>query len=167
ATRHAALGLPAAAGQHELQHFGALLFAHLFPPAIQQRLRTAATTPLFLRLDEHLVHLPWELAFDGEDFLLTKWHIGRQVLTDARPFAERPALPRDPPRLRLLLIVDPTESLPAATQEADQLCALLDPYPQLDVAVLGGKGLRKLELLRAVNEHDLVHYPGHAFFVAA
>jgi CHAT domain-containing protein len=167
ATTQAALSLTLEECQNDLQQLGALLFAHLFPAAIQQRLRTTTATPLFLRLDASLVHLPWEVAFDGDEFLLAKFHIGRQVMTDYRPFSERPVLPKDSPGLRMLIIVDPTESLPAAAQEADQLCALLDPYPQLDVAVIGGKGLRKLDLLRALQEHELVHYAGHAFFDAA
>src|SRR5919108_4479068 len=83
ATTQAALSLTLEECQHDVQQLGALLFAHLFPAAIQQRLRTTTTaTPLFLRLDEHLVHLPWELAFDGEEFLLARWLIGRQVMTD-------------------------------------------------------------------------------------
>ena len=58
ATKQAALSLTLEECQHDLQQLGVLLFAHLFPAAIQQRLCAAATTPLFLRLDEHLVHLP-------------------------------------------------------------------------------------------------------------
>jgi hypothetical protein len=88
-------------------------------------------------------------------------------MTDYRPLAERPALPKDPHGLRMLIIVDPTESLAAAAQEVDQLCELLDACAQLDVSVIGGKHLRKLDLLRALHEHDLVHYAGHAYFDTA
>jgi len=38
---------------------------------------------LYLRLDEHLIHIPWELCYDGEDFLATKFRVGRQVITGA------------------------------------------------------------------------------------
>ena len=167
ATKQSALSLTLEECQNDLQQLGALLFAHLFPAAIQQRLRTVAAPPLFLRLDDHLVHLPWELAFDGDEFLLARFHIGRQVMTDYRPLSERPALPKDPHVLRMLIIVDPTESLAAAAQEVDQLCALLDACAQLEVSVIGGKQLRKIDLLRALHEHDLVHYAGHAYFDTA
>jgi CHASE2 domain-containing sensor protein/CHAT domain-containing protein len=167
ATKQSALSLTLEECQKDLQQLGALLFAHLFPAAIQQRLSAAAATHLFLRLDDQLVHLPWELAFDGDAFLLAKFHIGRQIITDYRPLSQSPALPKDPHALRMLIIVDPTESLAAAAQEVDQLCELLDAYAQLEVSVIGGKRLRKIDLLRALHEHDLVHYAGHAYFDAA
>jgi CHASE2 domain-containing sensor protein/CHAT domain-containing protein len=167
ATKQSALSLTLEECQKDLQQLGALLFAHLFPAAIQERLSAAAATHLFLRLDDQLVHLPWELAFNGDEFLLAKFHIGRQVITDYRPLSASPALPKDAHGLRMLIIVDPTESLAAAAQEVDQLCELLDVCAQLEVSVIGGKRLRKIDLLRALNEHDLVHYAGHATFDAA
>src|SRR4030095_4687785 len=102
ATTQSALSLTLEECQKDLQQLGALLFAHLFPAAIQQRRSPTPATHVFLRLDDHLVHLPWELAFDGDDFLLAKFHIGRQVMTDYRPLSESPALPKDSPGLRML-----------------------------------------------------------------
>jgi tetratricopeptide (TPR) repeat protein len=64
----------------------------------------------------------------------------------------------------MLIIVDPTESLPAAEEEADQLCKLLDTCDNLEVSVVSGKQLRKIDLLQELNECDLVHYAGHACF---
>src|SRR5262245_2627411 len=49
----------------DLQRIGELLFSHLLTEAAQQRLRTAEPGDLYLRLDEQLVHLPWELGYDG------------------------------------------------------------------------------------------------------
>jgi CheY-like chemotaxis protein len=150
-----------------LQQLGGLIFSLLFPASARQKLTNAAPGDLFLRLDEQLVHVPWELAFDGQDFLLTKFRIGRQVLTQ-QPLMSRSARhPRVSNRLKMLLIVDPTETLPAATEEAEHLCSLLDACSNLEATVLGGKRLRKLELLQALSECDLVHYAGHARFDAA
>ena len=64
-----------------LQRLGGLVYAYLFPAPIQQRLAEMAPTELVLRLDDGLLHLPWELAFDGQAFLCTKFRLGRQVLT--------------------------------------------------------------------------------------
>ena len=72
ATKQSALSLTLEECQKDLQQLGALLFAHLFPAAIQQRLSAATATHLFLRLDDQLVHLPWELAFDGQPL----WFLG-------------------------------------------------------------------------------------------
>jgi class 3 adenylate cyclase/CHAT domain-containing protein len=147
-----------------LQRLGALIFSHLFPAPARQRLARATSTDLFLRLDDQLVHVPWELAFDGSDFLLARFRIGRQVITHYRPSADHAPRPQTTEPLRMLIIVDPTETLDAATAEAEQLCDMLDACSNLEVSLLGGKRLRKLDLLQALNECDLVHYAGHASF---
>ena len=60
--------LAAAEGAHrDAQRLGALIFAHLLPASVQQRLASLAPADLFLRLDDQLVHVPWELAFDGRE----------------------------------------------------------------------------------------------------
>jgi hypothetical protein len=61
----------------ELQRVGELLFSQLLTEPARQRLRTAEPCDLYLRLDEQLVHLPWELCYDGEQFLVNKFRLGR------------------------------------------------------------------------------------------
>jgi hypothetical protein len=146
---------------------GGLIFFLLFPASACQKLTNAAPGDLFLRVDEQLVHVPWELAVKGQDFLLTKFRIGRQVLTQQPPLSRSARHLKVSKRLKMLLTVDPTETLPAAAEEAERLCSLLDACGELEVTVLGGKRLRKLELLQALSECDLVHYAGHARFDAA
>jgi hypothetical protein len=169
ANRSTVLGTAAADGFYDaLKRLGGLIFSHLLPTPARQRLAAATPTDLFLRLDDQLVHVPWELAFDGQDFLLTKFRIGRQVITHQH----RPTTPgarglREPALLKMLIVLDPTESLPAATEEAERLCDLLDACSNLEVSILGGKRLRKIDLLQALNECDVLHYAGHAFFDAA
>jgi hypothetical protein len=148
-----------------LKGLGRLIFSHLFPEPVREQLAHMPTTDLFLRLDDQLVHVPWELAFDGRDFLITKFRIGRQVLTQHKHTvrSERRGQGADP--LHMLIIADPTESLPAAAEEAERLCTLLDGCDNLEVSVIGGKQARKIDLLQELNEYDLVHYAGHAFLM--
>ena len=176
ANQHRALSPPTSAevpgGQLDdaalaLQRLGALIAAHLFPALTRQGLRDAAPTDLFLRLDDQLVHLPWELAFDGQDFLLSKFRIGRQVMTLQRPTVRSTRDVRDAAVVKMLLVVDPTERIPSAAEEAEELRHLLSACGNLDVAVMGGKQLRKIDLLLALHESDLVHYTGDAYFDAS
>lgn len=150
--------LPAA-----FRNLGEQIFRHLFPGTIRQKLRSTRVRDLVLHLHDQLVHVPWELAFDGEDFLLAKFRIGRQVLADDR-IPQGHMTRRSPAQLRMLIIADPTESLAAAAAEAEDLCALLDAYDHLEVDVMAGKQLRKIDLLQALGAYDLVHYAGHAVF---
>ena len=148
----------------ELKAVGRIIFSHLFPQEVRYHLSHSPPADLFLRLDEQLVHVPWELGFDGQDFLLTKFRIGRQVLTrttSGRSYEDHACLEAP---LRMLIILDPTETLAGAEDEAHELCTLLDQSQQVDVVIMGGHRINKLDLLRALNETDLVHYAGHAVF---
>jgi hypothetical protein len=145
-----------------LQYVGTQIFYHLFPESARQRLRSAAPTDLFLRLDDQLVQVPWELAFDGEDFLLSKFRIGRQVITGrSRPSPTSLAAPTP---LHMLIIADPTENLPAAAEEAAQICELIESSSTLKPTLLIGALWQRSDILRKLNEYELVHYAGHAFF---
>ena len=147
----------------DLQRLGSVIFSHLFTEPARTRLRTAAPCALHLRLDEQLLAVPWELAYDGTDFLATKFGVGRQVIT-SQPLPRRESgRPVDGP-LKVLLIADPTESLPQASREVEQLCTLLADVAGIKVTLMGGKLVRKLPLLAAVQEYDIVHFAGHSFY---
>ena len=145
----------------ELQRIGGLIFSHLLTEPVRTRLRTAEPCDVYLRLDEHLIQVPWELGFDGEPFLATKFRIGRQVITGyPLPATRTTRITHD--TLKVLLIADPTQSLPQARAEAEQLYALLDGIAGVEVTLLGGKTIRKLPLLAALQDHEVVHFAGHS-----
>jgi CHAT domain-containing protein/TolB-like protein/ketosteroid isomerase-like protein len=150
----------------DLQRIGGLIFSHLLTEPARKKLRAAEPCELYLRLDEQIIHVPWELCYDGNDFLATKFRVGRQVIT-GHPIPDSPALREASGLLRVLLIADPTESLPEAGEEADRLCELLDQVPGTEVTVLGGKGVRRVSLLAQLQTHDIVHFAGHSFYDAA
>ncbi|MGH8010095.1 MAG: CHAT domain-containing protein, partial [Candidatus Binatia bacterium] len=150
----------------ELQGLGRLIFSHLLTQPARERLKHVAPCDLYLRLDDQLVQVPWELCFDGEDFLAAKFRVGRQVITryaDQRA-APSPFSPQE--QLRVLLIADPTESLPGVTEEVEQLRALLQALPSVECTILGGQGVRKIPLLARVGGADVVHFAGHSIFNA-
>ncbi len=150
---------------HDLQRIGELLFSHLLPEAARRRLRAAQPCDLYLRLDEALLPAPWELAYDGEQFLATKFCLGRQVITST-PLPSPGAVPREPGPMRVLLIADPTETLPQAGAEAERLCILLTGMSGVTVTLLGGHEVRRVPLLAALQAHDVVHFAGHSQYDA-
>ncbi len=149
----------------ELQRLGGVLFSQLLTETARKRLRTAEACDLYLRVDEQLVQVPWELCYDGEQFLATKFRLGRQVITST-PLPSPRAVPRAPGPVRVLLIADPTETLPQAGAEAEQLCALLAEMSEVTVTLLGGREVRRAPLLAAVQAHDVVHFAGHSYYDA-
>lgn len=147
----------------DLQRIGGLIFSQLLTEPARKKLRTAEPCDLYLRLDEQIIHVPWELSYDGNDFLATKFRVGRQVIT-GHPIPDTPAPQEARGLLRVLLVADPTESLPEAGEAAEQLCTLLDQVPGTEVTVLGDKGVRKVSLLAQLQAHDIVHFAGHSFY---
>ena len=62
---------------------GTRLSAYLFPEKIRQFLAHSPPRNLRLQLDENLLDIPWEMAFDGSRFLGEKFQTTRHILSDA------------------------------------------------------------------------------------
>ena len=150
----------------ELARIGGLVFSHLLTEPARRRLRDATSGDLHLRLDERLVHVPWETCHDGERFLFERFRIARQVITgQAIPEARGSRAPHE--GLRVLVVADPAEDLAQAAVEGERLCTLLDDVPGVTVTLLAGRSVRRIPLLAALQEHDVVHFAGHSHFDAA
>ena len=147
----------------ELKNLGSLIFSHLLPQAARDKLRSAEGVNLYLRLDDQLVQIPWELAFDGQHFLGMKFRVGRQVITHHKVTQTVPVRPSSG-ALRMLVISDPSETLKNVSRESEQLCDILDRIPGLQVRLLGGRGVKRIPLLAALRESDIVHFAGHSQF---
>ena len=156
---------PAGDRRAALARIGSIVFSHLLTEPARHRLRDARDADLYLRLDERLVHVPWELCHDGAEFLVAKMRVGRQVITGrAIPPARTARVVQD--RLRVLLIGDPTETLPQAAAEVERLCGLLDGLSGAQVTLLAGRTVRRVPLLAALQAHDVVHFAGHSHYDA-
>lgn len=158
-------GVGGASTSRDLERIGGLIFSHLLTDQAREHLRGAPPGPLYLRLDEEVLQVPWELCHDGTEFLASRFQVGRQVITGrALPPAEDGAPRGD--RLRVLLVADPTETLSQVTTEAERLCELLDGAPNVEVTLMGGRSVRRVPLLAALGEHDVVHFAGHSHYDA-
>lgn len=147
-----------------LQRLGGLISGYLFPASIQQQLAAIAPTVLLLRLDDRLLHVPWEWACSGRTYLCDRFRVGRQVMSSQPAPLFRVNRAKQTDTLVLLLIVDPTESVAEALAECESLAARLTRYPRLAVRVMQGRQIRKLELLQALRDSDLVHFIGLTHF---
>ncbi len=145
-----------------LRKIGETFFLQFFPEQIQERLRTADQSFLFLHVDHRLRSVPWELLHDGRHFLAEHFYMGKNVSgfwrDTARPERER---------LRVLIVADPTEDLEWARAEGEALFESLNAEmaaDRIDVQILSGRSITKLGLLNALKDRDLVHYAGHLHF---
>ncbi len=147
----------------ELKNLGSVLYDQLLSEPVKERLTASPPTSLFLKIDESLISIPWELIFDGTYFLCNKFCIGRQIATGARDKTTSSNREFSLP-LKMLIISDPTENLKGAQIECEALLNEFSNLPDIELTMRGGKRVDKLWLLGNISKFDIVHYAGHAFY---
>lgn len=139
---------------------GQLLFDLLFPPNVRQILNSTSSRNLILNLDEQLVQIPWELLFNGREFLCRCFAMGRIVIT-------RQSLSPSPGRalthpLRVLILADPRGDLEGSYREGRELRTFLDTRREVFRADFKSQPVDITYVRKNLREYDLVHYAGHA-----
>jgi hypothetical protein len=144
-----------------------LIYSQLLTEPARRKLGASpAGTDLYLRLDEQLLQVPWELCYDGREFLATKFRVGRQVITERAP-ARSFGSASDPTAvdpLDMLIVADPTESLPAALEEARAVEQQLHRRRGVRVRRIAGADVRRVALLQALARSTIVHFAGHSVY---
>ena len=107
-----------------LKKSGQVLFDLLLPSKVREKLNTTTAVNLTLHLDDKLVHIPWELFFNGRDFLCRRFGIGRIVKTRQALASLTSRTLRSP--IKLLVLADPQGDLGASYREGIDLRNLLD-----------------------------------------
>ena len=65
----------------KLREIGQVLRDDLFTHDVKKRIKETQADHLILNLDDQLVHVPWELLHDGQQFLCQRFSMGRLVKT--------------------------------------------------------------------------------------
>ncbi len=148
----------------ELKKLGQLLFEQFVPKNTKTLLRSSETGDLILRLEEPFLEIPWEIAFDGNSFIGNKFRIGRNILrTSLDEITQTGESIQEKRVISILIIADPTETLSGASEEAHELCDLLDRYAEFQVEIIAGKEYaKKIEILKEIRNFDCVHFAGHS-----
>jgi len=147
-----------------LQSVGQDLYDNLVPLSVKERLQHKEETDLILHIEDKLVHIPWELLFDGEHFLCRRFNVGRMVTT--RQYTARfPTRKTDLP-LSMLILCDPKGDLPAASQEGKLIRNTLDLHIDKVHIAWKTRDVRPDYIRRTIRDFDIVHYAGHATYKA-
>lgn len=143
-----------------LRRLGTLLSEHMLPKKLRQAIeRSNADSMLFVH-DAHLAHIPWELTDCEGDPWCLKFDMGRQVIIDDYSFKVQQQQPKD--FLEITIVANPTEDLPDAQTEAEALLERLLTYaPRVAASMLCGRRVTRLELLRRMEQSDILYYIGH------
>lgn len=144
----------------QLREIGQVLYDELLSLNVKERLYQTKATTLILSLDDRLVHIPWELLYDGKQFFCMRFSMGRVVKTRQAPSTVAGRSLSAP--LDMLVLADPTGDLKNAYTEGTQIRDFLDQNPDLIHASLRTDYMTAETLKAKLRNFDLIHFAGHA-----
>jgi class 3 adenylate cyclase/tetratricopeptide (TPR) repeat protein len=144
----------------KLREIGQVLHDELFSLNVKEKIRKTQADYLSLKIDDQLVHLPWELLNDGRQFLCQRFNMGRSVKTRQNLIGVRSRLLARP--LRMLILADPENNLKGAYVEGTLIRDCMDHNKDFINASLRS-GHISLDFVRdKMRNFDIVHFAGHA-----
>jgi len=156
ASRRGPLDNDALAG---LKKSGQLLWEGLLSRPVRDKLKATALRDLVLFLDERLIHIPWELLYDGRDFLCLKYNVGRLVKTKTQTWVAPSS--RSSSRFKMLILANPTDDLRFAYLEG---VGIKNQFERMGTQIrIDFKSTRvdTLYVKKNICDYDIVHFAGH------
>jgi hypothetical protein len=133
----------------ELKKMGTVIYKNFVPRDFAQKLDHH-----YLILEVEDVQIPWELMYDDEFFAL-KYAISRRIKSEKPPVIYN----QERREKKVLLIADPTETLPEATKE----CQYLEKHlkDSFEITYLKPEKARKVDVMYHFSQkYDIIHYAG-------
>lgn len=144
----------------ELKKVGQLLYDQLLTNNIKHKFKSTKIENLLILIDEGLVHIPWELLYDGVQFLCLRFNIGRNVKT--RQVLRDAGQKTIGAPIKMLILADPTNDLKSARQEASLIEKELDKKRKTINVAKKVTNLYIQYLRMNIRDYDIVHFAGHA-----
>ncbi len=143
----------------KLKEYGRLLFDALMPLQIKERIAKTVFNHMLISIDDNLVHIPWELLHDGENFLCQRFSLGRAVSTRQRVSAVIRTIGKP---LKMQILADARGDLQAAYTEGVRIKDDIESIDDwLDVS-LKTTDIKTDYVKAKIRNFDIVHYAGHA-----
>jgi len=144
----------------KLREIGQIFHDELFTHNVKEKLRNSQAEFLRLNLDEQLVHVPWELLYNGQHFLCQRFNMGRLVRTRKNILGTRIRSMARP--LKMLILADPSGDLKGAYAEGTQIRDNMDQHKDLINVTLRAEDIKADSIKEKMRNFDIVHFAGHA-----
>ncbi len=146
----------------KLKTVGRMLCDELLTPDIKKELRKTSANYLILKLDDHLVHIPWELLCIGDQFLCQRFNMGRMVKTRQK-IAQSDNRHLSTP-LKMWILANPGGDLNGADSEGLKICTYMDRMNQEDTIIDASldSNVTTEDIKLKFREFDFIHFAGHA-----
>ncbi len=145
---------------NKLRDVGNVLFDMLLTAQTKDALRKARVDDLIFHIEDSLVQIPWELLYDGDQFLCQKFNMGRLVKTRRQIYDIRQRSLSRP--LKMLIVSDPRGDLANSSKEGRAIREHLDRHAELISANQRSGQITTSYLMEKIRNFDIVHYAGHA-----
>ncbi len=146
---------------NKLRELGAQIYNYI-PNQIQKTIKSIE--PKYLMIETGDLLVPWELAFDGEDFLCAKYCLGKRVFDETRDF-------RPPPFcigkkiLDVIFIGASPKNVPEISVEEEmELFNVYEQTKRIHLQKLIEPNAKKGKVLEVLNQGDVVHLTCHGKF---
>jgi tetratricopeptide (TPR) repeat protein len=153
------------AGQEQVKNMhkvGRLLWDHLLSRSIKEKLKSSLSVQLTLSLDEELIQIPWELIFDGSDFLSLKFSMGRLVRSKGE--SQSPRYRNLSDEVRMLILANPTGDLNSAYSEGLNIKNQFAHRREKVYVDFKSTSIDKAYVKKNICDYDIVHFAGHCEF---
>ena len=146
----------------DLQKIGQLFWDHLLSRSIKGKLKDSLSCALTLSLDEELIHIPWELIFDGDNFLGLKFSLGRLVRSrgDSTSVQYRDLADS----LKMLILANPNGDLKSAYLEGLNIKNQFNHKTKKVQVNFKSTNIDKHYVKKNICDYDIVHFAGHCEF---
>ncbi len=149
-----------------LKSVGRMFCDELLTWDIKEKLRNSDADYLVLKLDDRLVHIPWELLCLDDEFLCQRFSMGRSVKTRQK-IAESSGRHLERP-FNMWILANPKGDLDVAASEGlkifqnmahmNQEEDVIEPFLDADIT--------PEEIRERIKSYDFVHFAGHAEYAS-
>jgi len=149
-------------GFKQIQNEGRILGDELFTAEIKSKIcEESSVDNLIIRIDDNLVHIPWELICIKQTFLCQQFNIGREVRTRQYISYRQERILQTP--LNMWIISDPYDQLKQTILEGKQICDIMDQlnHQKIIIDALHQSQVMPDEINEKIRNFDLVHFAGH------
>ena len=144
---------------NSLKKCGQLLWEHLLTRSVKRYLKSAGIKDLVLSLEEELVSIPWELLYDGNEFLGLKFNIGRLIRSQHEE--SQPRYRSIPSKPKMLILANPTADLKSAYKEGINIRNQFDKARDKISIDFKSTDINTFYVKKNLREYDIVHFAGH------
>ncbi|MDD4953745.1 MAG: tetratricopeptide repeat protein [Candidatus Omnitrophica bacterium] len=138
---------------------GTLLWDQLLTKPVKDKLKSAPVSDLILSIDEELVDIPWELLYNGNNFLCLAFNLGRSVQTKKTVLP--PQYRSSPFILKMLILANPTDDLRSAYDEGLDIKNQFDRKRASVRIDFKSTHIDKIYVKKNLRDYDIVHFAGH------